>query len=143
MGIASLWRCITFTSPLATPKGCSLPMVTGNINPKTRQIMKKAKTISLRLTEDENGWLKALARQSHRTQSEVIRSLIMNGHVRERIDKDTLSVLRNLIGEATNLNQLARQANAYGFHMIADDCRSLAARISQIIKQIKDDRKDN
>ncbi len=67
----------------------------------------------------------------------------MNGHVRERIDKDTLSVLRNLIGEATNLNQLARQANAYGFHMIADDCRNLSARISQIIKQIKDDRKDN
>ena len=31
--------------------------------------MKKAKTISLRLTEDENGWLKALARQSHRTQN--------------------------------------------------------------------------
>jgi len=105
--------------------------------------MKKAKTISLRLTEDENGWLKALARQSHRTQSEVIRSLIMNGHVRERIDKDTLSVLRNLIGEATNLNQLARQANAYGFHMIADDCRNLSARISQIVKRIKDDRKDN
>ena len=105
--------------------------------------MKKAKTISLRLTEDENGWLKALVRQSHRTQSEVIRSLIMNGHVRERIDKDTLIVLRNLIGEATNLNQLARQANAYGFHMIADDCRNLSARISQIVKQIKDDRKDN
>ena len=30
-----------------------------------------------------------------------------------------------------------------GIGMIADDCRSLAARISQIVKQIKDDRKDN
>lgn len=47
------------------------------------------------------------------------------------------------MGEATNLNQLARQANAYGFGMVADDCHSLAARISQIVKQIKDDRKDN
>ena len=105
--------------------------------------MKKAKTISLRLTEQENYWLKALARQSGRTQSEVVRSLIKNGHVKERIDKQTLGMLRILIGEATNLNQLARQANAYGFGMIADDCCSLAARISQIVKQIKDDRKDN
>ena len=105
--------------------------------------MKKAKTISLRLTEQENYWLKAFARQSGRTQSEVVRSLIKNGHVRERIDKQTLGMLRILIGEATNLNQLARQANAYGMKMVADDCRNLAACISQIVKQIKDDRKDN
>jgi len=105
--------------------------------------MKKAKTISLRLTEQENYWLKALARQSGRTQSEVVRSLIKNGHVKERIDKQTLGMLRILIGEATNLNQLARQANTYGMGMVGDDCRSLVARISQIIKQIKDDRKDN
>lgn len=105
--------------------------------------MKKAKTISLRLTEQENYRLKALARQSGRSQSEVVRSLIKNGHVKERIDKQTLGMLRILIGEATNLNQLARQANAYGMGMVADDCRSLAARISQIVKQIKDDRKDN
>ncbi len=26
LGIASLWRCITFTSPLATPKGWRLPI---------------------------------------------------------------------------------------------------------------------
>ena len=142
LGIASLWRCITFTSPLATPKGWRLPMVTDIIH-QNRKKMKKAKTISLRLTEQENYWLKALARQSGRSQSEVVRSLIKNGHVKERICRDTLVVLRNLTGEATNLNQLARQANAYGFGMIADDCRSLSVRISQIVKQIKDDRKDN
>lgn len=105
--------------------------------------MKKEKTVSFRMTEDLENWLKALARQSHRSQSEVIRSLIINGYVCERIDKDTLKVLRNLMGQATNLNQLARQANAYGFGMIADDCRHQLERISQIVKQIKDDRQDN
>ena len=143
LGIASLWRCITFTSPLATPKRLEAPDGHKHYSPKIKKTLKKAKTISLRLTEQENYWLKALARQSGRTQSEVIRSLIKNGHVKERISRDTLILLRNLMGEATNLNQLARQANAYGFGMIADDCRSLAARISQIVKQIKDDRKDN
>ncbi|EJP30282.1 bacterial mobilization protein MobC [Prevotella sp. MSX73] len=125
------------------PKRLEAPDGHKHYSPKIKKTMKKAKTISLRLTEQENYWLKALARQSGKTQSEVIRSLIKNGHVKERISRDTLVLLRNLLGEATNLNQLARQANAYGFGMIADDCRNLTARISQIVKQIKDDRKDN
>ena len=128
----------TYASPLTKGLQRSQTLFTQN-----RKKTKKAKTILLRLTEQENYWLKALARQSGRSQSEVIHSLIKNGHVKERISRDTLTLLRNLMGEATNLNQLARQANAYGFGMIADDCRSLAARISQIVKQIKDDRKDN
>ena len=111
--------------------------------PSSVPSIKKEKTVSFRMTEDLENWLKALARQSHRSQSEVIRSLIINGYVRERIDKETLKVLRNLMGQATNLNQLARHANAYGFSMIADDCRHQLERISQIVKQIKDDRQDN
>jgi len=129
--------------PTCHPKRLEAPDGHKQYSPKIKKTMKKAKTISLRLTEQENYWLKALARQSGRSQSEVIRSLIKNGYVKERISRETFILLRNLMSEATNLNQLARQANAYGFGMIADDCRSLAARISQIVKQIKDDRKDN
>ena len=129
--------------PTCHPKRLEAPDGHKHYSPKINKKMKKAKTISLRLTEQENFWLKALSRQSGRTQSEVVRSLIKNGHVKERIDKQTLGKLRILIGEATNLNQLARQANAYGMGMVGDDCRNLAARISQIVKQIKEDRKDN
>jgi len=129
--------------PTCHPKRLETPDGHKHYSPKINKKMKKAKTISLRLTEQESYWLKALSRQSGRTQSEVVRSLIKNGHVKERIDKQTLGMLRILIGEATNLNQLARQANAYGMRMVAGDCRNLAARISQIVKQIKDDRKDN
>ena len=129
--------------PTCHPKRLETPDGHKHYSSKIDKEMKKAKTISLRLTEQENYWLKALARQSGKSQSEVVRSLIKNGHVKERISRDTLILLRNLIGETTNLNQLARQANAHGFDMVADDCRSLAARISQIVKQIKDDRKDN
>ena len=73
-------------------------------------------------------------------QSEVVRSLIEHGTVRERITRENLDIIRKLIGESTNLNQLARRANAYGFYRVADECSTAVQQISQLIKQLKDDR---
>lgn len=102
--------------------------------------MNKNNTITLRLTDKQNDWLGALCRRSKQSKSEVIRSLIMNGTIKERITKEHLKVIRQLIGESTNLNQLAKQANTYGFLTVAIECQKLAQHISQIIKQVKDDR---
>ena len=70
--------------------------------------MNKKNTITLRLTDDQLAWLGALSRRSKRSKSEVIRSLIEQGSVRERITCDHLHIIRQLIGEGTNLNQLAK-----------------------------------
>lgn len=105
--------------------------------------MKKKYTITLRLSYDQFAWLGALCRRSRRskqTQSAVIRSLIENGTVRERITKEHIHIIRQLIGESTNLNQLAKQANTYGFFAVAERCEEMAQRINQLIKQLKDDR---
>lgn len=101
--------------------------------------MNKKNTITLRLTDDQLAWLGALSRRSKRSKSEVIRSLIEQGSVRERITCDHLHIIRQLIGEGTNLNQLAK-ANTYGFFAVADQCQEIANHISQLIKQLKDDR---
>ena len=79
-------------------------------------------------------------RRSKQTQSAVIRSLIESGTVRERITKEHIHIIRQLIGESTNLNQLAKQANTYGFFAVAERCEEMAQRINQLIKQLKDDR---
>lgn len=97
-------------------------------------------TVTIRLTDEQFGWLRALSRRSKRSQSEVVRSLIEHGTVRERITRENLDIIRKLIGESTNLNQLAKRANAYGFYRVADECRAVAQEISQLIKQLKDDR---
>ena len=76
--------------------------------------MEKKYTVTLRLSYQQYAWLGALCRRSKQTQSEVIRSLIENGSVRERITQEHIHIIRQLIGESTNLNQLARQANTYG-----------------------------
>jgi|GEM_PF-108913 hypothetical protein len=96
--------------------------------------------VTLRLRDDELGWLDALCRRSKQGKSEIIRSLIMNGTVRERITKEHLSVIRQLIGESTNLNQLAKQVNTYGFLVVADKCENMAKEVSQLINRLKDDR---
>ena len=102
--------------------------------------MDKKNTVTIRLTDEQFGWLRALSRRSKRSQSEVVRSLIEHGTVRERITRENLDIIRKLIGESTNLNQLARRANAYGFYRVADECSTAAQQISQLIKQLKDDR---
>lgn len=102
--------------------------------------MKKNNIVTLRLTDDELGWLGALCRRSKQSKSETIRSLIMNGTVRERITKEHLAVIRQLIGESTNLNQLARLANTYGFFAVAEKCKDVAKEVSQLITRLKDDR---
>jgi predicted CopG family antitoxin len=100
--------------------------------------MDKKNTVTIRLTDEQFGWLRALSRRSKRSQSEVVRSLIEHGTVRERITRENLDIIRKLIGESTNLNQLAKRA--YGFYRVADECRAVAQKISQLIKQLKDDR---
>ena len=102
--------------------------------------MKKKYTITLRLTYQQYAWLGALCRRSKQTQSEVIRSLIENGSVRERISQEHIYIIRQLIGESTNLNQLARQANTYDFSAVAKRCEEMAERINQLIRRLKDDR---
>lgn len=68
--------------------------------------MEKKNTITIRLSDEQYGWLRALSRRSKRSQSEVVRSLIEQGTVRERITRENLDIIRKLIGESTNLNQL-------------------------------------
>ena len=102
--------------------------------------MEKKYTITLRLTDMQYALLGAICRRTKRTQSEVIRSFIENGSVRERISQEHIYIIRQLIGESTNLNQLARQENTYGFSAVAKRCEEMAERINQLIKRLKDDR---
>ena len=41
--------------------------------------MEKKNTITIRLSDEQYGWLRALSRRSKRSQSEVVRSLIEQG----------------------------------------------------------------
>ena len=57
--------------------------------------MEKKNTITIRLSDEQYAWLRALSRRSKRSQSEVVRSLIEQGTVRERITRENLDIIQN------------------------------------------------
>ncbi len=68
--------------------------------------------------------------------SEYMRECFRNGHVKERLSEEHAGYIRQLCGMANNLNQLARKANAGGFHDERWDCKVAVARIHELITKI-------
>lgn len=99
--------------------------------------MNRKNVITVRLSDKESAWLGTLCRRSKHTRSEVIRSLLESGTVKERLTPEHLKIVRQLIGESTNLNKLAHQANLYGYPLSAGSCRELAGRIDKLLKLLK------
>lgn len=95
--------------------------------------------VGLRLDKELELLLGALVRRSGKSRSQVIRELIAKGYVRERINKEHIQLIRQLTGEATNLNQLARKANTFGYHDVARKCEETVDKINVIIKKIRND----
>ena len=68
--------------------------------------------------------------------AEYMRECFRNGHVKERLSEEHAGYIRQLCGMANNLNQLARKANAGGFHDERWDCKVAVARIHELITKI-------
>lgn len=96
--------------------------------------------IKIRLDTQQYYSMKGLARQAGMNVSEFIRTMVFNGHVKERISKEQVANIRQLIGMANNLNQLAKSANTYGYIAVELQNAELAESITSIIKKLGDDR---
>ncbi|MBR0275898.1 MAG: plasmid mobilization relaxosome protein MobC [Prevotella sp.] len=73
------------------------------------------------------------SRRTGQPLSTIVYDLAINGYVREPFTKDEVSMLRSLSGMANNLNQLARQANTYGFHQMAIDVGNVAKKVDDLL----------
>ena len=90
--------------------------------------------ITLRCNTAGNFKLRALARAAGIPRTEVLRQLILNGSVRERLRSEHLEWL------ARNLNQLTRLAHAQGFAAVAVRHATLQAELVRMIEALRRDR---
>ncbi len=96
--------------------------------------------ITLRCNTACNFKLRALARAAGIPRTEVLRQLILNGSIRERLRSEHLEWLAQLKGLARNLNQLTRLANAKGLAAVRVRHAAIVTAIEKLLKQICDGR---
>ena len=73
------------------------------------------KQITVRLTADEYAHVKQLSKDSGLKMEPAIRRLIMGVNLRPRPPDELPELLRQLSGIGTNINQIAKVANASGY----------------------------
>ena len=73
------------------------------------------KQITIRLTADEYARVKQLSKDSGLKIEPAIRQLIMGVNLRPRPPDELPELLRQLSGIGTNINQIAKVANASGY----------------------------
>lgn len=115
---------------------------TGGRPPKSR-IEKHHRVVSTRLTELQFYAIRKRAIQAGVPLSNYIRQAVIRGEIIPRMNRQDVETIRQLAGEANNLNQLARRANAGGFTLVMQELLRLKTRIVEIINQLSDDWKNN
>ena len=104
---------------------------------------KKYSLPPVRLCTNDIHIVKALAKHAGLSLTEYQRQMILNGKVVERLSPEHMYIYRQLACIGNNQNQLARQANTYGYEQDARLYHENAVEVSNLIKQLLYDGKDN
>ena len=110
--------------------------------PPKKRIEKYHRIVSTKLTELQYYAIRKRTLQAGVPLSNYIRQAVIRGKIVTRMSRQDAEVIRQLAGEANNLNQLARRANAGGFALVAVELVKLKDRIVEIINHLSDDWKN-
>ena len=87
--------------------------------------------------------VKAQAKQAGLSLTEFQRQKLLTGQVIERVSAEQMELYRQLAGMGNNFNQLAHQANKYGYYKDAEMYHENVIQVNNLIKKILYDGKDN
>ena len=93
--------------------------------------------INVFLNEEENKTLNEKVRKSGLNKSEFFRKIILDYKLKEKPDEKFYEVLSQLRGMATNINQIARASNRYGY-VNSDKYAPLAHKIEDLILSLQE-----
>ena len=82
---------------------------------------KLSTSINLKLTESDFKIVKEKAEKLGMKVTQYAREMTLNGGVKSRVTVEELNLIRQLSGEANNLNQLAKRANQGGFSRVGNE----------------------
>ena len=104
---------------------------------------KKYSLPPVRLGTNDFYIVKAMAKHAGLSLTEYQRQMILNGKVVERVSPEHMAIYRQLAGIGNNQNQLAHQANIYGYAQAAQLYHENAVKVSNLIKRIIYDGEDH
>ena len=104
---------------------------------------KKYSLPPVRLSTNDFHIVKAMAKHAGLSPTEYQRQMILNGKVVERVSPEHMAIYRQLAGIGNNQNQLAHQANTYGYEQDAQLYHENAVEVSNLIKRIIYDGKNH
>ena len=104
---------------------------------------KKYKLPPVRLGTVDYVTVKNLCKQAGLTLTEYQRQMVLHGQVVERVSAEQMELYRQLAGMGNNMNQLAHQANKYGYYKDAEMYYENVMQVSNLINKIIHDGKDN
>ena len=90
------------------------------------------------LNETEEKLLKEKSKKAGLSEAEFIRNFLNGYKLKEKPDENFYYVLKDLRGRATNINQLARNANRYGYHTDAEKYKKDFQKVSDFIVDIQE-----
>ena len=104
---------------------------------------KKYKLPPVRLSTVDYVTVKNRSKQAGLTLTEYQRQMVLHGQVVERVSAEQMELYRQLAGMGNNMNQLAHQANKYGYYKDAEMYHENVIQVSNLIYKIFHDGKDN
>lgn len=103
---------------------------------------KKYKLPPVRLDTKNYVIVKNRAKQAGLSLTEYQRQMVLHGRVVERLSPEMVNLFRQLAGMGNNMNQLARQANTFGYTKDAALYHENALLVNNLIEKILYDGKD-
>lgn len=101
-----------------------------------RPVKEKAKltnSINLKLTEADFNSVKEKAEKLGMKATQYAREMTLKGGIKSRFTLEELDLMRKLSGMANNLNQIARQANTYGYSNAALDVILILEQLKKLL----------
>ena len=105
--------------------------------PKASGIRKLSKSVTVKFSRIDYERLLHRSRQANRTLAEFIREAAFEASIVARHSTEEAAVIRNLVGMANNLNQLARLSHQTGFYRTRNAVMELLEKLKVIMNEYK------